>query len=121
MADSHFAVLEELSGALDTAVQLASQGRYAELTTHAVAVERLAGGLEQLKQVIGQGAPCGDSLRESCKRVRRKVATLSEVMRHATLVQAGLLQIDGSVHDNYNHRGAFAPGLGGRRLVNEEA
>jgi hypothetical protein len=45
-------------------------------------------------------------------------------MRHATLVQAGLLQVNGSVHDNYNHRGEFARRQAqsrGRQLVNEEA
>jgi hypothetical protein len=123
MADSNQGALQELSGALDTAIQLASEGRYAELTAQAAVIERVAGKSE-LKQVIGQAAASGDALHESCKRVRRKVSTLSEVMRHATLVQAGLLQISSSVDDNYNRRGAFAPRQTvprGRRLVNEEA
>ena len=124
MADSNQSALQELSGALDTAIQFASEGRYAELTVQAAAIERVVGNSEQVKQAINQGAASGDALRESCKRVRRKMSTLSEVMRHATLVQAGLLQVDGSVDDNYNRRGAFAPaqtGSRGPRLVNEEA
>jgi hypothetical protein len=43
MADSNQGALQELSGALDTALQLASDGRYSELTVHAAAIERLLG------------------------------------------------------------------------------
>jgi hypothetical protein len=124
MADSNQGALQELSGALDTAIQLASEGRYAELTVHAAAIERLVGKGEQLQQAAGQGEASSDALRDSCGRFRRKVSLLTEVMRHATLVQAGLLQISGSVDDNYDRRGAFAPRQTvprGRRLVNEEA
>jgi len=124
MADSYSETLAEVSDALDTAVRLASQGRYGELTAHAAAVEQAAAALDQLKRDLETDASTGGPLRESSRRIRRKVSTLSEVMRHAAVVQAGLLQVEGSVADNYNRRGAFAPGQAGprgRRLVNEEA
>ncbi len=124
MHDSRFAALQEVSGVLDTAIRLASEGRYAELNTHSAAVGEVVGRLEQLRQMIGQDASSGDGLRESCKGIKRKVLTFSEVMRHATMVQAGLLQIESSAGDSYNHRGCFAAGQAGsrgRRFVNEKA
>ena len=82
--------MKEIGRSLESALAFLTSGRYAELGEQALAMEHQLGTLEGLKQRLEAGEPAPEGIREDCERLRRQTFLLSEVMRHATLVEAGL-------------------------------
>ncbi len=102
--------LKEIGRSLESALTLLTSGRYAELGEQALAMKGQLEALEGLKQRLEAGEPAPEGTREGCERLRRQTFLLSEVLRHATLVEAGLLEIEAAARGSYSREGRHRTG-----------
>ena len=119
MAGNDPSPVKEIGRSLESALTFLTSGRYAELGEQALAMEHQLGTLEELKQRLEAGEPAPEGIREDCERLRRKTFLLSEVLRHATLVEAGLLEIEAAVRGSYSRE--WRHGTGNHPRLNAEA
>ena len=119
MASEDSSSVKEIGRSLESALTLLTSGRYAELADQALAMESRLGTLEGLKQRLEAGEPAPEGIREDCERLRRQTFLLSEVLRHATLVEAGLLEIEAAARESYSREGRH--GTGNHPRLNAEA
>ena len=114
MASEDSSSLKEIGRSLKSALTLTTSGRYAELEEQALAMESQLGTLEELKQRLEAGEPAPEGIRDDCERLRRQTFLLSEVLRHATLVEAGLLEIEAAARGSYSREGRHGVGSDSR-------
>ena len=105
MASEDSSSVKEIGRSLESALTFLTSGRYAELAEQALAMEHQLGALEGLKRRLEAGEPAPEEIREDCERLRRKTFLLSEVLRHVTLVEAGLLEIEAAARGSYSREG----------------
>ena len=96
---------EGLSEGLDAALRLVTQARYKELRDHAAALERQAADLAQLKGALEAGQEAPEGTRAGCEQLQQKILMLSEVLRHATAVEAALREIEAAAAGGYSRQG----------------
>jgi len=106
--------IEALADALEAAIGHAVRGEYSELLALNVDLERRLAALEG--QDSGRPAP---EAADAWRRLRRKAYTLSEVLRHTSVVSAGLLSLWRNASAGYGPDGRFAETPAVRRLRTE--
>ncbi len=119
MAATNSSSVKEIGRSLESALTLLTSGRYAKLADQALAMESQLGTLEGLKQSLQAGEPAPEGIREDCESLCRQTFVLSEVLRHATLVEAGLIEIGAAARGNYSREGRH--GAGHQPRLNAEA
>lgn len=102
--------LEEIAEALQAAIGLLTQGRYADLAEQAAATERRASALAQQRPAWAGGQPLPEDIRIACQALKQKVFVLSEILRHATLVRTGWLEIERTAEGGYSRDGRCESG-----------
>ena len=99
--------IDEVRRDLDKALALIREDRFSELAAHAEGMSRHVEALEQLKAEIDLAGAEGASpeIGSACEQLKEHLHLVSEVLRHGSMVECGLREVELAFTTSYSERG----------------